>query len=128
MLKSLPLLIIALIAYNVIAIMAGVPLDRTVTATTLPSGALWRLSVGDLLILLGVALLSVEIIKASRVRRAGLDHGLSMVVFVIALLEFLLVAQCGTSVFVIIVALALIDVVSGFAVSLSTAQRDISVH
>lgn len=128
MLKSLPLLIIALIAYNVIAIMAGVPLGRTVTATTLPSGALWQLSVGDLLILLSVALLSVEIIKASRVRRAGLDHGLSMVVFVIALVEFLLVAACGTSVFVIIVALTLIDVVSGFAVSLSTAQRDISVH
>jgi hypothetical protein len=128
MLKSVPLLILALIAYTVIVVMAGVPLDRAMTATTLPSGALWRLSLGDLLVLLGVALLSVEIIKASRIRRAGLDHGLSMVVFVIALLEFLLVAQCGTSVFLIIVALTLIDVVSGFAVSLSTAQRDISVH
>lgn len=128
MLKSVPLLVFALIAYNVIVIMAGVPLDRAVTATTLPSGASWRLSVGDLIILVGIALLSIEIIKASRFRRAGLDHGLSMVVFVIALLEFLLVAQCGTSVFVIIVALTLIDIISGFTVSLATAQRDISVH
>ena len=61
-------------------------------------------------------------------RRAGAgDHALSMTLFVIALLEFLLVPACGTSVFLIVTALTLIDVIAGFAVSLSTARRDIAI-
>ena len=96
-------------------------------AATLPSGAAWSLSVGDLLILAGVALLFFEIVKASRSRRAGIDHALSMVLFVVALLEFLLVRGCGTSVFLIITALTLIDVIAGFTVSISTARRDIAI-
>jgi hypothetical protein len=50
-----------------------------------------------------------------------------MVLFVVALLEFLLVPACGTSVFLIITALTLIDVIAGFTVSLSTARRDIAI-
>ena len=50
-----------------------------------------------------------------------------MVLFVVALLEFLLVPARGTSVFLIITALTLIDVIAGFAVSLSTARRDITI-
>jgi O-antigen ligase len=86
-----------------------------------------RLTVGELIILAGISLLFLEIIKASRSRRAGVDHALSMVLFVVALLEFLLVPACGTSGFLIITALALIDVIAGFAVSLSTARRDIAI-
>lgn len=81
---------------------------------------------GELIILAGISLLFLEIIKASRSRRAGVDHALSMVLFVVALLEFLLVPACCTSGFLIITALALIDVIAGFAVSLSTARRDIA--
>jgi hypothetical protein len=51
-----------------------------------------------------------------------------MGLFVAALLEFLLVAQCGTSIFLIITALTLVNVVSGFTVSLATARRDIAIH
>ena len=61
-----------------------------------------RLTVRELIILAGISLLFLEIIKASRSRRAGVDHALSMVLFVVALLEFLLVPACGTSVFLII--------------------------
>jgi hypothetical protein len=70
----------------------------------------------------------LRFVKASRSRRAGVDHALSMVLFVVALLEFLLVPACGTSVFLIITALALIDVIAGFTVSLSTARRDIAIN
>lgn len=51
-----------------------------------------------------------------------------MILFVVALLEFLLVTACGTDVFLLLTALTLIDVISGFAVSLSTARRDISIN
>jgi len=127
MFRSIPFLVIVVIAYNVIALVTGPALSAAVMAATLPSGAAWTLSVGDLLILAGVALLFLEIVKASRSRRAGIDHALSMVLFVVALLEFLLVRGCGTSVFLIITALTLIDVIAGFTVSISTARRDIAI-
>lgn len=128
MFRAVPFLVIVVVAYNVVALLTGPALGAAMMSATLPSGAAWTLSVGDLLILAGVALLFLEIVKAGRTRRAGADHALSMVLFVVALLEFLLVAACGTSVFLIITALTLIDVIAGFTVSLSTARRDIAIN
>ena len=128
MFRAVPFLVIVVVAYNVVALLTGPALGAAMMSATLPSGAAWNLSVGDLLILAGVALLFLEIVKAGRTRRAGADHALSMVLFVVALLEFLLVAACGTSVFLIITALTLIDVIAGFTVSLSTARRDIAIN
>ena len=128
MFKSLPFLLIVIIAYHIVIMVAGTALETTVFASRLPSGAAWSLSAGDLLVLAGIILLSFEIVKASRGgRRAALDHAFSMILFVVALLEFLLVAACGTGVFLMLTALTLIDVISGFAVSLSAARRDIAI-
>lgn len=126
--KAIPLLAIILVVYNIIVFLTGPALGAAIWSATLPSGAAWTLTVGDLIILAGILLLFLEILKASGARRAGLDHALSMVVFVIALLQFLLVPACGTDVFLIIVSLTLVDVIAGFAVSLSTARRDISIN
>ena len=127
MFKALPYLLFVIIAYHIVIMTGETTLASRVMAATLPSGAAWSLSVGDFLVLVGIVLLSFEIIKASRSRQAALDHAFSMILFVVALLEFLLVAACGTDVFLILTALTLIDVTSGFAVSLSTARRDIVV-
>ncbi len=128
MFTAIPLLTIIFITYNVIALLTGPELSRSIIEATLPSGAAWTLTLGDLLILIGIALLFLEIVKATRSRRAGMDHAMSMVLFVIALLEFLLVPACGTDVFLIITALTLTDVIAGFSVSLSTARRDIAIN
>ena len=127
MFRAIPFLAIIVIAYNVIALLTGLALSGAMMSATLPSGAAWTLTVGELLILAGIALLFLEIVKASRSRTAGVDHALSMMLFVVALLEFLLVPTCGTSVFLIITALTFIDVIAGFTVSLSAARRDIAI-
>jgi hypothetical protein len=57
-----------------------------------------------------------------------LDHILSMLVFIAALVEFLLVAQAATSTFVIIMLICLVDVVAGFSITIRTAQRDWQVE
>ncbi|MFO1128652.1 MAG: hypothetical protein U1E66_09525 [Rhodospirillales bacterium] len=128
MLKSIPTLLIVIVAYHIVIMIGETTLASNVLAATLPSGAAWSLEVGDLLVLVGMALLAFEIIKASRLRTPALDHALSLILFVVALLEFLLVTACGTDVFLLLTALTLIDVISGFAVSLSTARRDISIN
>ena len=128
MFTAIPFLAIVVLAYNIIVLLTGPALSSAIVTATLPSGAAWVLSLGDLLILVGISLLFLEIVKATRARRAGVDHAMSMVLFVIALLEFLLVPACGTDVFLIIAALTLIDVIAGFTVSLSTARRDIAIN
>lgn len=67
MLKSIPTLLIVIVAYHIV-IMIETTLASNVLAATLPSGAAWSLEVGDLLVLVGMALLAFEIIKASRLR------------------------------------------------------------
>jgi hypothetical protein len=52
---------------------------------------------------------------------------LSLLVFVVFLVEFLLFASAATDVFFILMAIALIDVVAGFAVALNAASRDVSI-
>jgi hypothetical protein len=49
-------------------------------------------------------------------------------VFVGALIEFLLVPQAATSTFALIVLIALIDVIGGYTVSIRTARRDFSIE
>jgi hypothetical protein len=123
-----PLLALVVVAYNVIVFLTGPELTAPVLSQPLPSGAVWTLTVGDLLVATGLVLLYVEILKSTRATVASvIDHALSMAVFVVCLLELVLVARCGTDTFFLITLLTLFDVISGFTVSISTARRDIGV-
>ena len=63
-------------------------------------------------------------LKATRTGVVALtDHIFSMVVFVVYLVEFLVVREAATSVFFILMAIALIDVIAGFSITISGARR-----
>ena len=95
---------------------------------TLPSDRTVYVTVADLLILGGVVSLWVEVFKATRTSVASIvDHALSLVVFVIYLVEFLIVEQVGNTTFLILTLMAFTDVVSGFTVTISTAKRDFTM-
>ena len=49
-----------------------------------------------------------------------------MPVFMAYLIEFLVLRQAATSVFFILLAIALIDVAAGFSIAISGARRDVS--
>jgi hypothetical protein len=53
---------------------------------------------------------------------------LSMAVFILMLIEFLLVKQAGTSTFFLLMMVSIVDVIAGFIVTLRTAQRDFTVE
>ncbi|MEO0809983.1 MAG: hypothetical protein AAFW82_04970, partial [Pseudomonadota bacterium] len=55
-----------------------------------------------------------------------LDHGLSMIVFVVCLVEFLMVSEAQTSVFFFIVIATFIDVIAGYTIGIRLARRDIN--
>jgi hypothetical protein len=127
--KNIPLLVFVVIIYNAVAFGSAGSLDSTFWSVHLGSGADWVFTVNDLILSLAVVLLYAEILKSTRTGIATImDHMFSLALFVAALLEFLFVAQVGTSTFFIIILLILLDVVAGFTVTISSATRDINVE
>ncbi len=130
MLTNVPLLIVPFIAYNIqIYINGGISIwSNKITELTMISGATWVMTMGDLMIGLGLLLLFLEIIKATRVgANSIIDHLFSTFVFIAYLVEFLIVKDAAHSVFFILMIIALIDVLAGFSVSIRSATRDVQV-
>lgn len=134
MFVALPLLAIPVVLYNIIAIvqMLGGDANATNAVLTSPlftvpmaSGASWTLTSGDLLILLSLFMLFFELLKATTSRRVAIvNHSLSMIVFIICLVEFLLVPAFATSTFFLLTIMTLLDVLAGFIVTIITARKD----
>lgn len=126
-LRVFPFMAIIVAIYNALVLLTTTPLDAIITRIGLPSGTECTLSLGDLLVIGAVLLLFVEVVGAARSRTSSIvNHGLSMLVFVVCVVEFLLVAGCGTSTFLIISLLTLLDVVAGYSIGIMTARRDVA--
>lgn len=95
---------------------------------TLISEAVWSPTISDLLIILGVIFLYFEIFKSTRSGTTSIiEHGISMGTFLAFLIIFLTVKDAGSSTFLILTLMSLLDVVGGFTVTISTARRDLDV-
>lgn len=122
-----PLFAVLLIIY-VIMMVSGVnfsPTAEPLFSATLISEAVWTPTISDLLIILGVVFLYFEIFKSTRTGTTSIiEHGISMGTFLAFLIMFLTVKDAGTSTFLILTLMSLLDVVGGFTVTISTARRD----
>ena len=133
MLKSFPLLLVAIIAYNALifgeTVVTGTDantiLARSVSFTMF-SDDVWRFTLGDLIVLLTLGLLFVEVVKSTRTSATQvLNHALSMLIFVIGLTEFLVLKGFSTTTFFFVVVMAFFDVLAGFTISIVGARRDL---
>ncbi|WP_315769341.1 MULTISPECIES: hypothetical protein [unclassified Bradyrhizobium] len=118
-----PLLLIPLAIYNMIAfLMPGVGFGETLVQVRLVSGETWTVSLGDILLALGVLLLWLEVIKAARPHGKYLtDHLLSLLVAGGAAAEFVMWPKFGNSTFFLLALLAMVDFFAG--VGLRTKRR-----
>lgn len=88
----------------------------------------WVLTKGDALLLLSIAVLFMEILKSTSTGTATImNHALSMIVFIVCLMLFLLHPNFATSVFFILTIMALLDVLAGVVVTIVSARRDFGV-
>ena len=72
--------------------------------------------------------LFAELVKATYTSSISLvDHGLSMLVFIVCIVEFLVVNAAATSGFFFILVATLIDVVAGFTIGIRVARRDLTI-
>jgi hypothetical protein len=135
MLASIPLLVIPFILYNLglTGVVGSVAADAAANSDpwrvevfqfTMVSGGVFTMTLGDALIVLALLLLFIEVFKSTRTSNWSIvDHLLSTVVFI----AFLVVKGAAHSVFFILMVIALVDLFSGFAVSIRSAGRDINV-
>ncbi len=122
-----PLLIIPFVLYNMGAFIFGITdWNLPLTSVHIISGGEWAISPGDILIALSIVVLFVEVLKSTRMGvRTIVDHMLSMLIFIVMIVEFLLVQRAATSTFFLLLVIAFVDVLGGFTVSIRTAQRNI---
>ena len=139
MFAAIPLLILPVLAYNLIALtlqggLSAVDADARMTqqlfAVRMTSHIDWMVSLGDILVAASLAVLFVELIKSTTSQRVAIiNHALSMMLFVGCLVEFLLAPACATSTFFLITLMVLLDVLAGFIVTIVSARRDVDfVH
>jgi hypothetical protein len=105
-------------------IMTGVLIRMTLHAGSDP----WTLCVGDIFVILGLICLTIQVFKATRTSSAEvLDHIISTLIFILFLIEFIVVKSAGNSTFFILMLMALLAVIAGFTITISTARRDITL-
>lgn len=139
---AVPLLVFPVVLYNLLAIFAGKPevaadgvhiaglahsLAQPIMRIPMVSG-LWSLTGGDLMLLFAMAMLFVEVLRSSGTNRGVLlNHGFSMLLMIVCLIEFLLIGNFATSTFFLITMLTVMDVLAGAVVSIVSARRDFDV-
>jgi hypothetical protein len=102
--------------------------QRTGAARRRSGGPEFTLTVGEILLLVGVVSLFIEIVKATRSSMSSaVDHALSALVFAVYLIEFLLVKAAGTGVFLVLTVTSFLDLIAGFTVTIGAARRDLTI-
>ena len=136
MLRQFPLILIVVIVYNFLAFGGWAVGNHNLEPflqnhfVTIPvvSGDKWTFSLADLFLLITLILLFVEIIKATRTTaREIINHGLSMMTFVFALIEFIALKGFATSTFFFLMVMSLFDVIAGYTISIVAAEHDLGL-
>ena len=137
MLTAFPLLVIPVGIYAIYALLSlsgtaatdpNLVLQSALISVNLPSGGTWTMGVGDLLVFFGLIFLFFELLKSTSSERVAIvNHALSMALFVLFLILFLLLPSFATSTFFLITIMVLLDVMAGFIVTIMTARRDLDI-
>lgn len=136
MLIALPLLLIPVVIYNIVvlsgmmgssgALQADAVLRDPIFSIPMTSGANWDVGVGDLILFMALLMLFFELLKSTSSQKVAIiNHALSMILFVVCLVEFLLMKGFATSTFFLIVVMVMLDVLAGFIVTIIAARRDL---
>lgn len=72
--------------------------------------------------------LFLEILKSTSTGTATIvNHGISLLLFILCLVQFLLMPNFATSTFFILMSMTLLDVLAGVIVTIVSARRDFGV-
>lgn len=124
-----PLLTFSLVIYGITTLAGGQGwVDARMVELVMISGNRWEIAYGDAFLMLSLVFLFVEILRSTKTGTDSLlNHALSAVLFVAALLMFITLDGYGNSIFFIFVMMTALDFMAGFIVTTVTARRDFGV-
>ncbi|EGF91211.1 putative membrane protein [Asticcacaulis biprosthecium C19] len=134
---AFPLLLIPWFVYNVLAVFAMFSgndagsaynaMIQPLFSLPMPSpGTKWTVSISDIILLGALICLFFELLKSTKSDKVAIiNHSLSMVLFIVCLVEFLLLRPFATSTFFLLTSMTLMDVLAGFIVTAISARKDI---
>ena len=135
MFAAFPLLALPVIVYNLIvltlsggvgALDAQSRFGEQLFTISMASGAPWPVSLSDLMLAGSLVVLFIELLKSTTSRSIAIvNHALSLILFIVCLIEFLLLPAFATSTFFLLTVMVLLDVLAGFIVTIVAARRDI---
>ncbi len=136
MFAAAPLLALPVLFYNVMALTYGfgatdasARMTAQIFSIPMASGGHWSVGMGDGIIFLSLVILFIELLKSTTSRRiAIINHSLSMILFIVCLVEFLLFRAFATSAFFLLTAMVLLDVLAGFIVTIASSRREIDIN
>lgn len=135
-----PYLIVPVLAYCAMAILSGgtngagipamaVTLDSGALTIPMLSGVIMQITWGEMMVIFAVGFLFIEVIKSTNTASAGIvNHILSMLLFVLCLMLFLMFESFATGTFFIITSMVLLDALAGMVVTIISARRDFGVE
>lgn len=135
MFAAFPLLALPVVVYNLMLLTfeggfkatdAQSQISRELFSIHMTSGGSWPVNIGDLILAGSLVVLFVELLKSTNSHKVAIiNHSLSMVLFVVCLVEFLLLPGFATSTFFLLTLMVLLDVLAGFIVTIVSARRDV---
>lgn len=134
MLAAIPLLVIPVGAYAVLALTLGgglfsihaqARLTRPLFHLTTAGGGVWPVSAADLLLAAALIVAFVDLIRGMGDRRAAMvNHALSIVLFVACLAAMLVAPAFANSTFFLITLMVLLDLAAGFIATMRQAADE----
>jgi hypothetical protein len=138
MFLAFPLLALPVLFYNLVLLTmrggvqspdASAQLACPLFTLNMASGGLWTVTLGDLFLAGSLVMLFIELLKSTDSRRVAIiNHSLSMILFVVCLVELLLLRGFATSVFFLVSLMVLLDVMAGFIVTIAASRREIDLR
>jgi hypothetical protein len=126
---AFPLLLIPFALYNIVIFILNMPFTDTLFSILLVSDRWLPVTTSDVLIAVGMLLLYLEVLKATRfAAKAAIDHVLSFLLFVGMAGELVLVPQAATPTLLLLTVLSFVDVIIGVSVSASSEQKEIELE
>ncbi len=135
MFAAFPLLALPVLAYNLLALALAGGFHRQGAApqrlsaefftVSTASHAVWPVSLGDMLLAGALVVLFIELFKSTSSRHVAIiNHSLSMILFIVCLVEFLLFPAFATSAFFLLTLIVLLDVLAGFVATIIASRRE----
>jgi hypothetical protein len=124
-LVAFPLLLIPFALYNMVVFLLNMPFTETVFAIPLVSDRRLPVSIGDLLVAIGILLLYVEVMKARPGAKGITDHILSFILLLAIAGELILVPRASTVTLLLLAVLGFVDLLTGISLSLWGRRRKV---